>query len=199
MNGRLSKLRERAQEGGGAAQLELARTLWRKAGESENQERAEALSWFRRAAASGEPEHQMEFGMVLCWDVGDYRSGLRWVKRAAKQGHLGAQYFLAAELATGEQVSRNLPEAIKWYRIAAKAGHHEAQYNLALMLWNGEGVRKSRKAAHSWLEAAAKGGELLALRALAEAYSEGLMGYRQDPHRAKYWRNRYRRAQARTS
>ena len=139
----------------------------------------------------------MEFGLVLCWDVLDYRSGLKWVRRAANQGHLGAQYFLAAELATGERVKRNSPEAVKWYRTAAKSGHHEAQYNLALMLWNGEGVRKGTKAAHHWLEAAAKGGELLALRALAEAYSDGLMGYRRDPHRAKYWSNRYRRARSR--
>jgi TPR repeat protein len=139
----------------------------------------------------------MELGLILSWDMKDYSSGLKWVRRAAKQGSLGAQYFLAAELATGEHVKRNLREAAKWYRAAAKSGHPEAQYNLALMLWGGEGVRKSTRAAHHWLEAAAKGGELLALRALTEAYSEGQMGYRRDLDKARYWARRYQRARKR--
>lgn len=58
---------------------------------------------------------------------------LRWIRDAARQGHVGAQYFLGAELATGENVAKNPKEAAYWYRRAAMPGHGEAQYNLAMM------------------------------------------------------------------
>ncbi len=59
-------------------------------------------------------------------------------------------------------------------------GHAEAQYNLALMCWAGEGVRRSVAAAHKWLEKAARSRDLSALRAIAEGYESGQLGYRKN-------------------
>lgn len=185
----LRSLHARARQGDAVAQSQLARRLSRR------NKRKESLHWFRAAARGGDPERQMELGLVLCWDWAAYRAGFKWVQCAAEQGHVGAQYFLGAELATGENIRKNLRQSAHWYRRAAARGHSEAQYNLALMYWSGEGVRRSLSSAHHWLEKAARSGELFALRALADAYEFGQLGYRKHRVRARYWRDRYNRSQ----
>jgi len=180
-------VRSRAQDGDVAAQSELARRL---AGRKKLEE---ALLWYRSAARSGNADCQMELGIFLCWDRDAYGQGIKWIRRAAERGHVGAQYFLGAELATGENVRKNLPSAARWYRRAAMKGHGEAQYNLAMMYWAGEGVPRNPIAAHRWLEKAAKSRDLGALFALAEAYENGQLGYRKDRTRARYWRRHYTR------
>ena len=184
----LGAVRVGAQSGNVAAQTELARRLARR------NKGTEALQWFRSAARSGDAERQMELGVVLCWDHGAYRDGLTWIRRAAKQGHVGAQYFLGAEFATGVNIRKNLREALSWYHRAAKQGHTEAQYNLAMMFWAGEGTRKNIAEAHKWLNKSAKSNDLLALRALADAYESGQLGYRKNRARADYWQKLYVRA-----
>lgn len=186
-NAPLRWVRTRAEAGDAAAQTEFARRLARR------RKSDEALHWFRSAARGADPERQMELGIVLFWDHDAYSEGLKWVRRAAVQGHVGAQYFLGAELATGEKVRKNLREAASWYRRAAKQNHGEAQYNLALMYWGGEGLHRSASAARKWLESAARLDDLLALRALAEAYECGQFGYLKDAVRARRWRRRYDR------
>lgn len=181
-------VRVRAKRGEVAAQSELARRLVRR------KKGDEALLWFRSAARSGDPERQMELGIVLFWDHAAYREGLQWIRSAAEQGHVGAQYFLGAELATGENVTKNPSDAARWYRRAAMRGHSEAQYNLAMMYWGGEGVRRSVPTAHKWLARAARSRDPLALRVLAESYESGELGYRKNGARARYWRDLYDRA-----
>jgi TPR repeat protein len=181
-------VRVRAKRGEIAAQSELARRLARR------KKDREALAWFRLAARSGDPERQMELGMVLCWDHAAYREGLQWIRDAARQDHMGAQYFLGAELATGENVAKKPKEAAYWYRRAAMRGHAEAQYNLATMYWEGEGVKRSAAAAHKWLAKAARSRDLVALQLLADAHASGLFGYRKNSARARYWRRLYDRA-----
>lgn len=181
----LRVVRARAARGEVYAQSELARRLSRR------NKSKEALQWFRTAAHSNDPDCQMELGIVLCWDHAAYKEGFRWIRCAAEQGHVGAQYFLGSELATGENVRKNFHEAARWYRRAAMRNHSEAQYNLALMYWAGDGVPRNRAAAHRWLEKAASLNDLLALKAITEAYEDGCLGYRKNPTRARYWRRRY--------
>ena len=175
-----------ANRGEVCAQSELARRLSRR-----NSKDEEVLQWLRKAAHSNDPECQMALGIALCWDHAAYKEGFKWIRLAAEQGHVGAQYFLGAELATGENIRKNLHEAAYWYRRAAIRNHSEAQYNLALMYWAGEGLSRSRAAAHRWLEKAANSNDLLALRAITEAYETGYLGYRKNSVRARYWRRRY--------
>jgi TPR repeat protein len=183
----LRAVRVSAVAGDVAAQTEIARRLSRRG------KNTEALRWFRLAARSGDPERQLELGIVLYWDHAMHREGTKWIRRSAEQDHVGAQYFLGAELATGETIRKNVKEAGRWYGRAARKGHGESQYNLALMCWAGEGMPKNVAAAHKWLEKAARSSDLLALRLLADAFSSGLFGYRKDGVRANYWRNRYNR------
>src|SRR3546814_13373335 len=54
---------------------------------------------------------QIALGQILCDDgdpeMADFKVGFRWILAAARSGHRGAQYWVAVELATGENVRRN--------------------------------------------------------------------------------------------
>jgi uncharacterized protein len=174
------------------AQMDRARKLWRA------NRRVEALAEFQRVARQGNPSYQMELGITLFWDTHAYRSGLYWIRKAAEGDHLGAQYFLGAEFATGEHLKKNPKKSVYWYQRAARGGHAEAQYNLALMYWEGEGLKRSVRQAHKWLESSARSNDLLALRALSEAYETGWLGYRIDRGKAAHWRRRYQEINRKT-
>ena len=139
----------------------------------------------------------MALGLILCWEQEPYRdfeAGVKWILRAAELGGVSAQYFVAVEYATGENISQNIEKAAHWYEMAAKSGHAEAQYNLALMYWQGEGVDKDVGKAQHWLLESAKQGELFALRVLSEAYEQGQFGFPQDVEQAKRWTEKYETA-----
>jgi len=119
------------------------------------------------------------------------KEGFALLIMAAKRGVVGAQYAVAAELATGETVKKDERRAASWYRKGAMAGHGEAQYNLALMYFYGEGMKKNIKEHRRWLEKAARRRDLLALRRLYEAHRDGSFGYIRDLRKAKYWGERY--------
>jgi TPR repeat protein len=172
-----------------SAQFELARGLW----EADTGNRAEALGWYLRAAESGNPQYQMAYGLVLCWNAKDseFKEGFKWILKAAEQGDTGAQYFAAVEYATGEHIDKDYPSAAALYQRASDAGHPEARYNLGIMYWNGEGVSRNPDKARELLLAAAQDGELLALRAVSEGYTNGAFGFAVNRSRAKYWRDKY--------
>jgi len=177
-------VQKHAEAGDVGAQVELARRL------SRQRKQKEALTWFRKAARSGQAEAQMELGLVLFWEHDRYRNGMQWIQRAADQGLVGAQYFLGAELAVGDNVRKDLRKALRWYKRAAAQGHSEAQYNLAMMYWAGEGVRASISTAHRWLETAASRGDPVAIKLLVDAHEEGTFGYRRNKAKAGKWRRR---------
>ena len=70
----------------------------------------------------------------------DDAEAVSWFRKAAEQGHAGAQYNLGLKYARGEGVPKDDAEAVSWYRKAAEQGHAGAQFNLGLMYARGEGV-----------------------------------------------------------
>src|SRR5260370_41773323 len=93
---KLRAVKALAEGGDSAAQSELARRFARR------KKHKEALHWFQSAARSGDPERQMELGIVLFWDHAAHSQGIKWIRLAAEQGHVGAQYFLRAGFAIDE-------------------------------------------------------------------------------------------------
>ena len=185
----------RAGAGDHEAQHELGRRML--AGDGVEENISAALEWLRRSVQSGRAEHLFFLGFVLCAEKpphNSYREGLQLVLQAAEKGLVGAQYFVASELAQGENVKKDSVEAARWYMKAAQSGHAEAQYNLAMMYLQGEGLEKDLAQARGWLERSAANGEILAMETLANAFAHGHMGFPVDQDSSRKWQMRVQRA-----
>jgi TPR repeat protein len=85
----------------------------------------------------------------------DYVEAARWYRKAADQGHAGAQNNLGYMYCQGQGVPQDYAEAARWFRKAADQGDAEAQYNLGIMYDQGQGVPQDYVQAHMWLNLAA--------------------------------------------
>lgn len=66
----------------------------------------------------------------------------KWYCKAAKQGDVDAQFFIAVCYESGIGGAKSCEEAIKWYRKAAELGSSAAQRNLAYCYEKGKGIAK---------------------------------------------------------
>jgi hypothetical protein len=94
-----------------------------------------------------EPGHvhaQCEFG-YCCDQLGDWAKAVQWYRKAAEQGHVGAQYNLGVCYEHGKGVHKDAGQTTEWYRKAADLGHVQAQCNLGACYARGEGVCKGMR------------------------------------------------------
>jgi len=78
----------------------------------------------------GNAESQFKLGLMYIRGEGkskDYENGIKYCLKAAKQGHVKAQYVLGSVYSNTFQ---NYKEAINWYSKAAAQGNAEAQAKL---------------------------------------------------------------------
>lgn len=111
-------------------------------------------------------------------------------RKAAEQGHAGAQCHLGDMYKEGRGVEQNDKEAEKWYRKAAEQGNANAQFNLGLMCESGRGRGQSVSEAAKWYRAAAEQGHAGAQNSLGRLYKRGC-GVDQSAEEAVKW---YRKA-----
>ncbi len=64
----------------------------------------------------------------------NYDQAMKWLQKAAEQGHAGARLQVATLRANGQGVAKNLTEAVTWYRMAAARGLARAQIELGYLL-----------------------------------------------------------------
>jgi TPR repeat protein len=88
----------------------------------------------------------------------DYQKAYTLYKKLGNQGHVDAQYHLAAMYRSGRGVTKDHKRAAYWYRKAAEQGHVKAQYNLGGMYENGWGVTEDPGEAVAWYSKAAAQG-----------------------------------------
>ncbi|MGA2226834.1 MAG: tetratricopeptide repeat protein, partial [Syntrophobacteraceae bacterium] len=95
------------------------------------------------------------------FDLGRQQDGeaVKFYRREAEHGNVGAQYHLGLMYAKGRGVPQDYIEAAKWCRKAAEQGHAEAQHDLGEMYFDGEGVQQDFVQAHMWLDLAAEQGD----------------------------------------
>ncbi len=90
------------------------------------QDRAEALYWFRAAAAQGDPYGQFALGYMYENGAGVVRDdgeAVRWYRAAAEQGNVLAQNNLGLMYEAGRGMPRDYVMAYLWFaRAAAHAG-----------------------------------------------------------------------------
>lgn len=99
----------------------------------------EAIAYYRKAAAQGDPEGEFGLGTMYAAGEGvkrDLAEARKWITRAAEKGHAGAINATAQAYINGDlgidAAQRKSEEALRWVRRAADAGHLPAMENLAV-------------------------------------------------------------------
>ena len=115
-----------------------------------------------------------------CYDKGlsyaqnsDYINAVYWYRKAAEQGHAGAQCNLGVCYANGQGVNKSMYEAVKWFRKAAEQGNAEAQCNLGECYYFGKGVSEDNNSAFYWFTKAAAQNIAWAQYFLGQCYKNG--------------------------
>lgn len=90
---------------------------------------AQALVFFKLAAAQGLDDAQFKIGMLSYQTQGvvqDYVKALRYLHLAAAQGHLLAIYQIGCFYQYGRGIKKNRDEAVRWFRRGQAAGCRNA-------------------------------------------------------------------------
>lgn len=108
------------------------------------------------------------------------------LRKAASEGHAGAQYAIAVRYLESKDTKRDPAKAAEWLERAARAGLAPAQYRLAAMYERGVGVDRNIDKSRSWYAAAAERGNVKAMHNLAVSVS-GRDGIAPDYALAAKW------------
>ena len=120
------------------------------------------------------------------YDAKDYKSAYEDLRKAADEGHAGAQYYLGHLYRRGRGVERDHVKAVQWYRMAADQGHANAQYRLGVMYQEQQGVKRDYAEAARWYRKAADQDHALAQYNLGMLFKNG-RGVQQNNVEAYMW------------
>ncbi len=156
----------------------------------------------KKDAITGDAEAQYRLGVFFYDRVtgppadrdrsrADTAKALKWLRKAAEQGHAKAQCALGNHYdhagnfgffvsvlqeiyhALGHFYDRNEVEAVKWYRKAAEQDYAHAQYELGYRYANGRGVERDEVEAAKWYHKAAAQNHARAQKSLGCCYRDG--------------------------
>lgn len=148
----LKWLRKAADQGFAQAQYKLGNEyLW--FGWDVPKNLAEREKWMNWAGREKWILEQAEKGKVRK----DQAEGVKWMFKAAEQGHAGAAADLGNCYRRGEGVAKDETEAVKWYRKAAEVGNVNGLKGLGSCYAVGTGVSKDVKTAYGWFLVADEG------------------------------------------
>jgi TPR repeat protein len=111
-------------------------------------------------------QYQYGFGEVEEDDV----EAVKWMRKAALQGEVIAEYNLGLMLANGEGVPKNYLKAMEWLNKAARQGYVKGQFTLGKIYAEGEITPIDYKQAIYWLSKVAKQGDTYAMSELAWSF-----------------------------
>ena len=117
------------------------------------QDKNEAFKWFQQSAQNGCAEGQNSYA-VLLYAQKNFAAAAEWFRRAADQGHAGAEYALGQFSEKGLGRPPDLAEAVLWYTRSARQGYARAQLSLGKMYRQGRGVKTDNVEAYKWLKLA---------------------------------------------
>lgn len=148
------------------------------------EERDKALSFIRKAAASGLPDAELTLGTILEYEGGKDAQAFEHFMKAATHEHSVAQMKVGVAYYQGRGVERDVSKAETWLRKAAQAGELEAVALLGDINLQGDGSLPNFPEAHSWYRRAVEGGHVGAAVTLAQLCYNG-MGCEADRAEAK--------------
>lgn len=113
----------------------------------------EAFKWYKDAAEKGNADAQFLLS-VMFWDCFDEIERINLLQKAADWGHSRALCELAECYHNGEDIKKNVDEAIKLYIKSAELGNIDAQINLGYFYAHGEMVEIDFKKSFKWYKKA---------------------------------------------
>lgn len=125
-----------------------------------DQERLDAIGWYRLAAEQGYPPGQYLLGLEYAsgWVLPvDFKEAEKWFRKGAEQGDGNCQYELGSLYAAGHGVPRDDREAFTWIKSASEKGHCVAQFELGMRYAKGKGVARNPAEAEKWFGVSARG------------------------------------------
>lgn len=109
-----------------------------------DQDDAQAVAWYRKAAEQGYARAQNSLGLMYANGRGveqDDTQAVAWYRKAAEQGDAVAQLNLGLMYADGRGVEQDDNQALVWYRKAAEQGDADAWRDLwSLYVTGGSGA-----------------------------------------------------------
>ena len=170
----LNELKRMAEDGDPEAQFQLGNRIYYGTDGAE-EDKQEALRWYRMAAEQGHDRAQREMG--FCYESGngvekDYEEALRWYHLAADQDNSSAMRDIGMMTEWGYGTEPDVEAGREWYLKAAESGYIHAYEDLAYSYLHQPGNRDAARAA-MYLEKGAEAGDSFCKTDLAELYMEG--------------------------
>ena len=125
---------------------------------------AQAIEWFRKAAAQQYAPAEFQLGQIYDFGFGvgqDDREALVWYRKAAEHDSAAAQRSVGDFYQKGRGVVADAAEAARWYTRGADGDDIRAQYQLGQMYLTGTGVMRDYASAYMWFSIAAGQAPLL--------------------------------------
>ena len=97
----------------------------------------EAMQYYARSAAEGNPDAQYQLAKLLVEGQTlstNNRAALKWLKKAVEKDHAASQHLLGQMYLKGQGVTRDAHRALELFRQAAISGNAEAEYDLGASL-----------------------------------------------------------------
>lgn len=180
-------LRAAANAGDAMAMANLAFAHLRGHGVPENE--AEAVGWFRRAAAAGSVEGKLGWGDALVFGKGgtprNPDEGVRLLREAAAAGNSDARLLVGGLAANGRVAGLSAAEGAQMVLAAAQAGNAQAQRLYGTLALEGSGTSRDPNAAVRWFEPLARDGDGMAAWYLCAGWLNGQIG--REPARSRPW------------
>jgi hypothetical protein len=145
-----------------------------------------ALVEARGRAAAGDVLAQYSLGSVLYYGTAETAEGVAWIRRAAEQGYVPAEFLMGQLCDFGFGVAQDDAQALGWYRKAADRGSAAAQRAVGDFYKNGRGVAADMVEASHWYRRGAEGDDLRAQYQLGQMYFDGT-GVARDYGSAYVW------------
>lgn len=122
----------------------------------------DALANLEKIAKQGVPQAQYDLAQHY-WQDGNFQRAFPWLKAAADQGHIDAEYLVGMAFLNGRGTLQNYRSALASFIKAAEQGHLDAEYRLGILYRDGLASPPDKEAAYLWLNIAAAGGHEEAL------------------------------------